>query len=140
LSAAPVHQPEIASSLHGDVLITWSAAPNAVSPPPLATSLHFALRPAAGELGLEQIVPGLEAGAPAYAPGPRLAVRNTGLAVLVYGGGGVRATVRPPGGSFGPPEPISRSGDFPILSAGAGRFAALFTSGDGRRLRLSIRR
>jgi hypothetical protein len=140
LSAAPVHAPEVASTLHGEVLLTWSSAPNADAPPPLATSLHFALRPLGGDVGIEQIVPGLEAGAPAYAPGPRLVMRSTGVAVQAFGGSGVYATVRPPGGTFGAPEPISPSGDFPILSAGGGRVAALFMSGDARQLRLSIRR
>jgi len=140
ISAAPVHEADVAVSRGGEVLVTWSAPPNLETAPPQAKSLHFAVRPAGGRIGPEQVVPGLEAGAPSYAPGPRLVVANGGLAVQAFAGDAVRATLRRPAGTFGRPEVISPSGDFPILAATGRHLVAVFMAGNGRQLELSVRR
>ena len=140
ISAAPVHEADVAVSGGGEVLVTWSAPPNLETAPPQAKSLHFAVRAPGGGIGPEQVVPGLEAGAPSYAPGPRLVVANGGLAVQAFAGDAVRATLRRPAGTFGRPEVISPSGDFPILAATGRHLVAVFMAGNGRQLELSVRR
>ena len=140
ISAAPVHEADVAVSRGGEVLVTWSAPPNLETAPPQAKSLHFAVRAPGGGIGPEQVVPGLEAGAPSYAPGPRLVVANGGLAVQAFAGDAVRATLRRPAGTFGRPEVISPSGDFPILAATGRHLVAVFMAGNGRQLELSVRR
>jgi hypothetical protein len=140
ISAAPVHEADVAVSRGGEVLVTWSAPPNLETASAQARSLHFAVRPPGGAIGAEQVVPGLEAGAPSYAPGPRLVIGTAGLAVQAFGGDAIRATLRRPGGTFGRPELISPSGDFPILAATGRHLVAVFMAGSGRRLELSVRR
>jgi hypothetical protein len=98
----------LGASAAGEVLATWNLA-QPVFPDREQFALHQAARPEGGSFGPVAVVPDL-------VDGP-LAVLADGTAVTLLEQGGLRASVRPPDGTFGPSTRLSRVGGFPTVSA-----------------------
>ena len=92
----------------GEVLATWAPAPPDY-PLPAERALYAATRPRGGDFGAVTRTSDV-------LDGP-LAVLANGGAVTVAAGGGIEGAARPPGGTFAKVSRLSRSGDFPSLSA-----------------------
>ena len=127
---------QIAYGLHalalanGETVVAWGVERAGPAPAPFVHGLHYVVRPTGGTFGPEVAPAGLTAA--------------TGLAgfadsrlVAVWGGNAIGAATRPAGGSFGAPESVSGSGDFPAVAA-ADRLALVAWS-ETRGLMASVR-
>jgi hypothetical protein len=104
-----------------EVLATWTPAPPAY-PEPAVRALYAASRPRGGDFGVVTRTADV-------LDGP-LAVLADGSAVTVAAGGGIEGAARPPGGTFAKVKRLSRSGDFPSLSAWGRVALAVWPVGD----------
>jgi hypothetical protein len=98
----------LATSSSGEVVATWNVARPSL-PERQEVALHVATRPAGGDFGPVSVTPGL-------VDGP-LAVLADGTAVTLMEERGVRSSVRPPGGTFGPTDRLGRVGGYPVVSS-----------------------
>ena len=108
LSSVRTKAIRLGTSAAGEVVATWNVAvrPFPEREPP---ALHLATRPAGGDFGPVSVTPDL-------VDGP-LAVMADGTSVTLLEQRGVQASIRPPGGAFGSPARLARSGGYPIVSA-----------------------
>ena len=106
--------PSLGVDAQGDAVAAWSRGGGDGAHGTFDGHIQFALRPAGGGFGAAQTMP--DGGADI---GPQVAVDGRGDAVVAWGAGvfggsatAAEAALRPAGGSFGAPQPLSAPSEF----------------------------